>query len=114
MPAKITIREITLKPEVDVEEFERYVKEEVSTFAWEHGISHRFAKYHSGTERSPYILIFEESEERENLPQEERDRLREERDKANPHNQVILEKLDEYIVNWREGERIITAYFFVD
>ena len=37
MPAKITIREITLKPEVDVEEFERYVKEEVSTFAWEHG-----------------------------------------------------------------------------
>ena len=114
MSTRITIREITLKPEVDIEEFERYVKEEVSKFAWEQGSSHRFAKHDSGTERSPYILIFEHSEEFENLPQEERDRLREERDKANPHNQVILDKLDAYIVNWRDGKRISTDYFFVD
>ena len=32
MSTKITIREITLTPETDVEEFEEFVSEEASTF----------------------------------------------------------------------------------
>ncbi len=113
MSTKITIREITLTPETDVEEFEKFVSEEASTFDWEKGISHRFIKYDSGIERSPYILIFESSEEIVNL-QGGHEKLQAERNEANPHNQVILDKLNSYIVNWGNAEGISTSYFSMD
>ena len=70
-------------------------------------------KYDSGTERSPYILIFEHSEEIVNL-QGRHEKLQAERNKANPHNQVILEKLNSYIVNWGNDEGISATYFSID
>ena len=113
MSTRISIQEITLKPEITVEMFENFVKNEASTFVWENGVSHQFAKYDSGEKKCDYLFILEQSEEHHNLPEEEKAKLNEQRNEANPQNRIIAAKMFEYIDDWRWPEGF-TNYFSMD
>jgi translation initiation factor IF-3 len=106
MSARITIHEVKLKPETDIEEFETYVKEVASTFAWEEGASHRFIKYKTGKKSAEYFVLFETTEETYNLVQalteEERQKRGDENFKMNPQNKKIVDKMKEFAIDWME------------